>query len=135
MHPFLDTRLHIGSRGDVLDPRKIYDSEIQAIIDLAAEEPPLHLRDIPYFRIPLHDDDSNPQELLQLALQTIQSCHHQHLKTLLVCSLGMSRSPALASTAIALLTDESPANLLSQYATNSPLDVSPSLWNSLLNLH
>ena len=89
------------------------------------------MRDITYFRIPLHDDGSNSPELLQLAIDAALSSHNSKTKTLIVCSQSMSRSPSITSFALALDSKSDPQTLLTQYTQSAPHDISPALWNSL----
>jgi len=46
----------------------------------------------------------------------------------------MSRSPAIAAAAMALLTGRSPAEWLSKVGEGGPTDVSPGLWQDIVSL-
>lgn len=124
--------LLIGNAFDGRNSRVLLDTGIQAVVDLAFEEAPAALpRELIYCRIPLRDGAGNSSEVLRLAVFNLVSLMRQDLRTLVCCSAGMSRSPAVAAHAIAEITGESPDKCLIELTANRPHDVSPAFWNNL----
>lgn len=113
----------------------LHNQGIRAVIDLAAEEPPAQLsRDLVYLRFPLLDGDGNPIWLLQAAVETTARLIEQRVPTLVACSGGMSRSPAIVAAALARLGRGTPEECLKQTVGDGPKQVSPALWNALRSL-
>jgi hypothetical protein len=77
------------------------------------------------------DGAGNPADLLSLAVQTVAALLRLHVPTLIVCSMGLSRAPALAAAALAVVHGETPADCLQRVLAQHPGDVSPGLWNEL----
>jgi protein-tyrosine phosphatase len=124
--------------GDAISARNlklIYEYEIAAVVDLAANELPATLgRDIVYCRFPLHDDESNSDELLLAAIETVRSLLLGGFRTLVACSAGMSRSPIIAAAAISKFTGKPFQECLLEMIENIPHDVSPSLLASVVHV-
>jgi protein-tyrosine phosphatase len=96
--------LWLGHAGDGRDYRSILDADIQALVQLAAEEPALDSpRDLVYCRFPLVDGSGNDRKLLYLAIMTVVNLLEKKVPTLVFCGAGMSRSPAIAAAALALI--------------------------------
>ena len=124
--------LWTGNRGDVRDSPQSRNAGIQAIIDLAIEEPPLQIdRERPLIRIPIMDGAGAESHFLRLAVISAESLVRSNLNTLIVCSAGLSRSPAVAAHVIARIESRSPESVLADLASQGQIDVSPALWNSL----
>ncbi|WP_088257584.1 dual specificity protein phosphatase family protein [Fimbriiglobus ruber] len=124
--------LWIGTARDARDLRSVLDAGIEAIVDLAMEEPPVSpTRELVYLRFPLLDGDGKPLWLLQLAVNGIRQLLANNIPTLVACSAGMSRSPAVVSTAVAQLNNEPAESVLERLRGVGPVDVSPGLWQSL----
>jgi hypothetical protein len=124
--------LWLGHVGDVRDWRAVFDAGIQAIIDLAGNEPPATPpRDLSYQRFPLVDGPGNPDWLLKLACATISELQRSGIPTLVYCSAGMSRSPAIAAAAISVVTNRSLDEALDIVRQAGDIDVSPGLWASV----
>ena len=122
-------RLFIGNAVDARDLRLLYDNRIAAVVDLAANEPPAQLaRDMIYCRIPIIDGDGNPSEIIETAIRCVISLIENDIRTLVACSAGMSRSPAIAAAAMAIVARCPPDNCLTAITTSGPHDVSPVLW-------
>src|SRR5436853_1864886 len=120
--------LWLGHAGDGRDYRRILDTDIQAVVQLAAEEPVLELpRDLVYCRFPLVDGSGNDTKLLQLAITTVANLLEMKVVTLVFCGAGMSRSPAIAAAALALVFQDSPDECLQQVTEHFPADVAPAL--------
>jgi protein-tyrosine phosphatase len=128
--------LWLGHAGDCRDMAKVLDAGIEAVVQLAAEEPPAQFpREIIVLRIPLLDGADNPPAILRLAVSSVEQLLASHVSTLLCCSAGMSRSPAIAACALARLEQKEPATSLEAIRTRLATDISPSLWRDLLAGH
>jgi len=133
IHP---ERLFIGNALEARDLRLLFEHQISAVVDLAVNEPPAQLaREMIYCRIPILDGEGNSQAILETAISCVVSLAEQNFRTLVACSAGMSRSPAIAAAAIAILDQSSPDACLKAITTNAPHDVSPLLWSSVLRAH
>ena len=125
-------RLYIGDAINARDLRQLYDRNIAAVIDLAANEPPAQLgRDIVYARFPLHDDGSNSPQLIRATIDCLRSLLLNEYRTLVACSAGMSRSPVVASAAVSLMTGVSLNDSLADIVRDSPHDNSPTFLDSV----
>jgi protein-tyrosine phosphatase len=124
--------LWLGHAGDGRDFRQILDVGIQAVIQVAAEEPVLEIpRDLVYCRFPLVDGKGNDPRLLQLTIKTVASLLEKKVPTLVVCGAGMSRSPAIAAAALAVVFQDEPDQCLQQVIEHRPADISPALWHDI----
>src|SRR4051812_36720706 len=69
MNQILPYPLWTGHAGDGRDYRRVLDHGIRAVVQLAAEEPPLQPpRELIYLRFPLNDGADNADDLLVLAV-------------------------------------------------------------------
>lgn len=124
--------LWLGHAGDGRDYRRILDTGIQAVVQLAAEEQVLELpRDLIYCRFPLVDGPGNDWKVLQLAITTVANLLEKKVPALVVCGAGLSRSPAIAAAALALVFQQSADECLKQVAEHSPADVAPAMWEEV----
>jgi len=124
--------LWIGHAGDGRDAKRLLAEGIRAVVQLAAEEPPLTLpRELVVCRVPLLDGADNDGQLLQLAVHTVGWLLAGDVPTLVCCSAGLSRSPAVVAAALARLRSCDPESCLGELAALGPLDVSPALWMQL----
>ncbi len=122
--------LFVGNAMDARDLRLLADQRIAVVVDLAINEPPAQLaRDMIYCRFPLNDGDGNPNATIELAIRCVVALIEHNIRTLLACSAGMSRSPAIAAAAMAIQTRTSPDACLTAIASTGPHDVSPQLWS------
>ena len=95
--------LWLGHAGDGEAFRRLFDLGIEAVVQLAAEEPPIPLpRDLILCHFPLLDGVGNRPEVLSLAVETTAALVRGRTPTLLCCGAGMSRSPAVAAAALTL---------------------------------
>ena len=125
--------LWIGNAGDVRHVVDLMDAGIRAVVDLAANEPIANLpREIVYCRFPLIDGTGNERWLLRAAIDTISELLRGNVPTLVACSAGMSRSPALAAAAIARVFGRDANECLLACVASDPADVSPALWNEVV---
>ena len=124
--------LWLGHAGDVRDPARLLDAGISAVVCVAANEPPAMLpRDCVYCRFPLIDGAENPGWLLQAAVETVALLLRSDTPTLLHCSAGISRSPAVAGAAIAVVSGCSFAEGLIAATESGAADVDPGLWAAI----
>ena len=127
--------LWLGHMGDAANSRQLLDAGIRALVDLAAEQPPVSPpRELTYCRFPLQDGADNPHELIYLAVNTVSSLLSWGVTTLVCCGAGMSRSPAIAAAALALWLNEPADHCLAEVTSQGPADVSPGLWKSVSKL-
>lgn len=127
--------LWIGNAGDARRPADLIAQGIEAVVDLAANEPIALLpRDFVYLRFPLHDGASNDSRILVSAVAAVAELLRQKVPTLIACSAGMSRSPAIAAAALSQLTGRDPNLCLNECVASGPADVSPMLWSDLVNM-
>ena len=135
MRPIIAEQLWIGNARDVRDVSAALSLGIRGVVDLAASEPAVQYpRDISYFRFSLNDGLENEQVLLRLAVHSIAELVRAQVPTLVACSVGMSRSPAVVAAALARVQDRSPADVLHEITANEAHDVSPALWSDILRL-
>jgi protein-tyrosine phosphatase len=135
MNQVLPYPLWIGHAGDGRDYARLLDHGIRAVVQLAAEEPPLQPpRELIYLRFPLNDGADNPEDLLDLAVGSLASLIRLKVPTLVCCGAGMSRSPAVSAFAIGSATGEPAEEVLRSALVGRPGDVSPGLWGVLNRL-
>jgi len=121
-----------GNARDARELSKLLSLEIAAIVDLAIEEPPVQPpRDLIYCRFPLFDGAGNRPGVLRAAMDTTARLFASGIPTLVACSSGMSRSPAITAAALAAVQSMPLDDALIQVAENGPHDVSPSLWSEV----
>lgn len=125
--------LWIGNAGDVRSVAGLIEHGIVAVVDLAANEPVATLpREFVYCRYPINDGADNPRWLLRAAIDTIGGLLRAQVPTLVACSAGMSRSPALTAAALARLETRDPQECLIECVEGGAADVSPSLWHEVV---
>ena len=134
MYELLPDRLYLGNALDARDPRKLFDQEIQAVVDVAWDEPPASLpRDLIYCRFPLVDGEGNAPALLTACIENTVGLLRVDFRTLVSCSAGMSRSPTIAAFALAGLLSIAPEEALARVAAVRTLELHPRLWASVLS--
>ncbi len=127
--------LWLGHAGDGRHPTALFDNGILAVVQVAAEEAVLQLpRDLVYSHIPLLDGPGNDPRMLALAVNTVARCCTLNLPTLVCCGGGMSRSPAITAAALAAIHKEPAEKWLKHITQSHHADVSPGLWNELLQV-
>lgn len=127
-----DYNLWLGNGGDVRNPRQVLDKGIVALVELGAEEPIVAMpRDLIYCRFPLVDGPGNAPDLLRLSIQTIISLLRANVPTLVYCNAGISRGPAIAAAALALVSQKTPEETLRGLADLHALDVTPAFWHEV----
>lgn len=132
MREILPQRLWIGHAGDLRD-RAIFETHgIRALVHVALEEPiPEVSRELLLCHVPLMDG-ANAAGMLRNALSMTATLIRDELPTLVCCSAGMSRSPAVTAGAIALATGRDANECLAEIVRGHPHDVSPVLWDAVV---
>ncbi len=124
--------LWIGHVGDLCDARAIMDAGIEAIIELADNEPFAGLpRELVRFRFPLSDGGDNPAWLLRLAVESVATLLRVGIPTLVCCSAGMSRSVCISAGGIANHEKRPFRDVLIEVTDSGPADVSPRLFGQI----
>ncbi|WP_422928795.1 protein-tyrosine phosphatase family protein [Singulisphaera sp. PoT] len=127
--------LWLGHAGDGRDLRAIHEAGIEAVVDLAANEPPAVLsRDLIYLRFPLADGPGNPPWLVRLAVESVAKLLASGTPTLVCCSEGLSRSPCIAAAAIDHLNPGETPQGLARIAGAGIADASPLLWAEVVRI-
>jgi protein-tyrosine phosphatase len=102
---------------------------------LAVEQMPSAIpRSIAYCRFPIMDGQQSSQAFLRTAIETAVCLLRQGVPTLICCSAGMSRSPAIAAGAMSIAYGGTPDDRLREIVMGHPHDVSPQLWNDVRQL-
>jgi protein-tyrosine phosphatase len=124
--------LWLGNTGDVGNLRGVLDQGIRALVDLALNEPiPQLTRDLLYCRFPLVDGAGNNPWLLVTAIDTVANLMKLDVPTLVFCSGGVSRAPAIVAAALNLFTGKPPDECLRVIAGSVSHDVNPGFWNDI----
>src|SRR5262245_49612796 len=125
--------LWLGNSGDFRDVSTLVAAGIEAVVQLAIEEPLAPLpREIVYLRVPILDVNGNIPVTLRLSVDVVSRLLSANTRTLLCCSAGMSRSPAIAAFALAAAGAPSPEVALEAIRKTRAVDVSAGLWQELL---
>ena len=125
--------LWIGHAGDLRDPRALLDQRIQAVVEVADNEPMATLpRDLIRCRFPIVDGEEDRLWLLRLAAETTAGFLDAGISVLVCCSNGMSRSVCIAAGALMVAEGTVPEIALSTVAKTGPSDVSPALYEQLV---
>ena len=96
------------------------------------EEPPLQPpRELLYLRFPLLDGSGNDPNTLRLAIHCVVSLLQGGKPTLVCCSGGMSRSPAVVAAALSMVEKTDVEQCLRRVIQSHPGDVSPGLWDEI----
>ncbi|HEY1186723.1 MAG TPA: dual specificity protein phosphatase [Gemmata sp.] len=133
MRPVHGYSLWIGSVGDIRNLRSVLSAGIEAVVDLALNEPvPTLTRDLVYCRFPLVDGAGNAPWVLRAAVETVAGLVRGGVPTLVFCGAGMSRSPTIAAAALSCVCDLTPIECLALTTGNGPSDISAGLWNDVV---
>jgi hypothetical protein len=127
--------LWVGHAGEGRDFRQVFDAGIEALVHLAMEEPPPQPpRELICCHFPLVDGAGNRSTLLSLSIHTVATLIKVRVPTLVLCSSGVSRAPAIAAAALAIAHQEPVEDWLARVVACHPSDVSPGLWNEVSHL-
>ena len=135
MRRVADLPLWIGTARDARDIRGVLDAGIEAVVDLAMDEPPVQpTRELACLRFPLVDGEGNPRWRLVAAYAAVESLIRLEVPTLVACGGGMSRSVAITAVGLCLATDQrAPDMVLRRITQDVAVDVHPALWNDVMN--
>jgi protein-tyrosine phosphatase len=132
MREILPSRLWLGNAADIRDVESILQNGIQAVIDLAIEQlMPTLPRTLVFCRFPIMDGEQNSSTPLRTAIETLVLFLKRGIPTLVCCSAGMSRSPAVVAGALSVFQGGTPDDCLRQIVLGHPHDVSPQLWQDV----
>ncbi len=124
--------LWIGNRGDLDDAGSLRIKGVEAVVDLAIEEKAFEWgHEGIVLRVPLEDGGGNDAASLRLAVASVVNLLRGGVPTLVVCSAGISRSPAVTAFALAEVEGRDPVEALREIARAGHADVSPVLWGAL----
>ncbi len=135
MTPISPYPIWVGHGGEAHDFARIMDNGIEAVVDLAAEEPSrASPRDLVVCRFPLTDGTGNRPEVMSVAIRTLAGLFAAGLPTLVCCGAGLSRAPAFVAAAISVVEGEPPEDCLERVTRHHPSDVSPGLWGEVVGV-
>ena len=101
----------VGHAADGRAVKELLDQGIRAVVQLAAEEPPIVTpRDLVFCRFPLEDGSGNDADLLSLAITSVAHLVSRGVPTLVCCGAGMSRSPAVVAAALSIIEHRDPGD-------------------------
>ena len=124
--------LWIGNAGDLRDARAVMDAGIEAVVELADNEPFAVLpRELIRCRFPLSDGGDNPPWLLRLAAESVAALVRADVPTLICCSAGMSRSVCVAAGGIASVEKRPLGKVLIEVVGSGPADDSSMLFEQM----
>ena len=127
-----DYSLWLGHAGDARDRHELLRLGVGAVVDLAVEEPPAVAgHEMVYCRFPLLDGTENPPWLLRAAIDMTATLLRQKVPTLVACSSGISRAPAIAAAALVRLGRPNLQDALLYLAQFGQCDVSAGLLQDL----
>ncbi|MEZ5941053.1 MAG: hypothetical protein R3C18_06660 [Planctomycetaceae bacterium] len=133
MHKIPSFPLWIGDTNDGRDHKVLAKCGVQAVLQLAGEEPALELPlDVLQFRIPILDSVGNISHRLILASNLLTTLLANDMTTLVCCSEGNGRSLAIATCAIGQMNGQTPFDCLKFVQENHATNISAGLWNDLL---
>ena len=117
---------------DVREPKPLFDAGIEAVIDVAYEESPARLpRQLIYCRFPLNDGGGNAESILLQAVQTLVDLLASETPTIIACSVGMSRSPTIATFGLAAHLGLEPETALGKISAVKALEINGLLWSDV----
>jgi protein-tyrosine phosphatase len=135
MRSILESQLWIGNAQDARNFTKLFELGIDAVIDVAMEElPEPPPRELMWLRIPLSDGAGNAPARLRMAINAVVKMISGEIPTLVACSGGMSRSPAIVAAALAEIKNEPADDWLVRVVAGAPHDVAPLFWRDVKQL-
>lgn len=121
-------KLWTGNARDLRDARGVLGLGVEAVVDLAAEEPPaVYPRDTLCCRFPLVDGVGNRHATLAAAIETLTVLIDSSVPTLVACSAGMSRSPLVTAAALSKSVGIALDEAIERVGADAPVDMSPGL--------
>ena len=135
MREILPSKLWLGNAGDLRNVETILQNGIQAVIDVAIEQGmPTLPRTLVYCRFPILDGQQSSPMPLRAAIETLVLFLRKGIPTLVCCSAGMSRSPAVVAGALSIAQGGNPDDHLRSVVLGHPHDVSPQLWEDVRSI-
>jgi hypothetical protein len=132
MREILPSKLWLGNAADARDVEGMMKVGVEAVIDLAIEQlMPTLPRSLVYCRFPIMDGQQSSPSVLPAAIEMLVSLLNKGVPTLVCCSAGMSRSPAIVAGAVAIFQGGDPDTRLREVVMGHPHDVSPQLWQDI----
>jgi len=132
MREILASKLWLGNSADLRNVEGILQNGIQAVIDLAIEQlMPTLPRTLVYCCFPILDGEQSFPTALRMAIETLVLFLQGEAPTLVCCSAGMSRSPAVVAGALSISQGGNPDDHLRKIVMGFPHDVSPQLWQGI----
>ena len=126
--------LWIGHRGDLRDLRPIHQAGISLLVDVAINEaPPAVNRELAYARFPLTDGVGNEAWLIRGAVRTTADALRAGESVMVACSMGLSRSPAIAAASLSVGFGLPPADAIC-VVSQGGADISRALWDHILRV-
>jgi hypothetical protein len=130
-----DYSLWLGHAGDARDRHELLRLGVGAVVDLAVEEPPAVAgHEMVYCRFPLLDGTENPPWLLRAAFDMTATLLRQKVPTLVACSSGVSRAPAIAAAALVRLGRPNLQDAMLYLAKFGQCDVSAGLLQDVVQV-
>ncbi|HKB02777.1 MAG TPA: hypothetical protein VKD90_11190 [Gemmataceae bacterium] len=130
-----DYSLWLGHAGDARDRHELLRLGVGAVVDLAVEEPPAVAgHEMVYCRFPLLDGTENPPWLLRAAIEMTATLLRQKVPTLVACSSGVSRAPAIAAAALVRLGRPNLQDAMLYLAEFGQCDVSAGLLQDVVQV-
>jgi hypothetical protein len=130
-----DYSLWLGHAGDARDRHELLRLGVGAVVDLAVEEPPAVAgHEMLYCRFPLLDGTENPPWLLRAAIEMTVTLLRQKVPTLVACSSGVSRAPAIAAAALVRLGRPNLQDAMLYLAQFGQCDVSAGLLQDVVHV-
>ena len=128
MRQVIGRALWLGNPGDTRDAQLVLNAGIEAIVELADNEPLASLpRELIRCRFPLSDGGENPAWILKMAAESVAALLRAQTPTLVCCSGGMNRSVCIAAAGVAIAEDRPLTEALFMIVDSGPADVSPRL--------
>jgi hypothetical protein len=135
MREILPSKLWLGNAGDLRNVESILQNGIQAVIDVAIEQwMPTLPRTLVYCRFPILDGEQSSPMPLRTAIETLVLFLRKGIPTLVCCSAGMSRSPAVVAGALSIAQGGNPDDHLRSVVLGHPHDVAPQLWEDVRSI-
>ena len=130
-----DYSLWLGHAGDARDRHELLRLGVGAVVDLAVEEPPAVAgHEMVYCRFPLLDGAENPPWLIRAAIEMTATLLRQKVPTLVACSSGVSRAPAVAAAALVRLGRPNLQDAMLYVAQFGQCDVSAGLLQDVVQV-
>jgi atypical dual specificity phosphatase len=113
--------LFVGTTADATDESTLRAHDITVIVSLTASSPTENVSpEVTLVEVPMMDGPRNSREAFETAVDAVESRLAAGDRTLIHCSAGASRSPAVAAAALALHRDGELKTALQQVLNRRP---------------